>query len=252
MEPVDASISNDSDTEEEEEEEEEIDEALDALFQDDSNEVADSEQGSEEDQDSLPPVEFPPEGAALILPTDVNRYFDRTMTRARNDLIRMTIVKHVRHISAYCSWLLAKLLTTDPDMHRLPTDSEKERLQRCFDEWHELWITQGNWINEMRFLRIPALPTTPEEEIDDNGMRKVRSCLGENLFPELCRMWFLIHYGNLRQQRDHVRAQKINVCDMPPADVPTVHWALSHTQEEFWLEEWPQLWPRHPLRELSP
>lgn len=189
------------------------------------------------------------EGASLTLPTDVNTYFAQMLAHGMSTRLRKciskTILEHMRKISKYCTWLLEKLVShVDSDAYRLPTQSEREKLRQCYDQWLELWITYSTWINEIRPVRLPKRPDTPEELLDRDGMRKVRTSLGVSIFTELCRMWFLIHYGELVQQKHHLAEQHMNVDQLDPEDVPTVHWALCHTQAEFWVDTWPQMWSR--------
>lgn len=206
----------------EDEEEEEDDD-------DEEEEEGDDEQGDE-----------PPENAALVLATDVERYLERKMNARLRALVHKSIVECMRKISNYTQWLLEKIPATHPDIHRLPTRQEKQRLQRCYDSWYELWIAYSPFINELRYIRIPPLPDTPPDELDADGLRKIRSAIGEDIFPQLCRMWYLIHYGELVQQRKQCEQQQ------RPADAPilTTQWSLSHTTEEFWRGEWTRLWPR--------
>lgn len=219
------------DAEEEEEEEEEMEMA-------EEEEEPDEDAGWDDEDD-----ETPPEGAALPTPSDVESYFERKMNARRLKLIHTTVLQHIRKISNYCTWLLQKLLCQDPNQKRLPTRSEVQKLRRCYDQWLELWVTRGTWINELRFIRLAPTPDTPEHLLDQHGLRKVRSALGESVFPELCRMWFLIHYGELKQQKEHLKRHQINVDELDVKDIPSVHWALRHTLAEFWVTDWPQLWP---------
>lgn len=231
----------DQDLEEEEmeEEEEPASESVAELFRDDINDGANGDDGDDGDDG-----EVPPQGAGLPLPRDLEKYFERKMNNRLRKLINTTTLEHMRKISAYCTWLLKKLLSTDPNEHRLPSRSECQQLRQCYDHWLELWVTNGTWVNELRFIRLPPTPDTPEDQLDHEGRRKVRSALGESVFPELCRMWFLFHYGELKQQKEHLRRNQINVNELEPKDVPSVHWALQHTRQEFWFDEWPNLWPK--------
>lgn len=125
--------------------------------------------------------------------------------------VEVSIMQRLRAASQYTS-TIAKTLLQNPTAR--VSVAHREKMMDAYASWIKYWAWQSHYLNEVRRVELPPLPTTPRDELTKDGFRQELECMSSNIIGEVARMYFLAHLSD---------------------DLST--WALSDTREDFWITQ---------------
>lgn len=107
--------------------------------------------------------------------------------------IEVKILTRLRNASQMTSTVAKNLLQ---DSTYTISDSIRKQFQDAYKSWFKYWAWQHAYLNEIRRVDLPPLPTTPADELTKDGYRQELECMSSNMIGEIARMYFLCHLGN--------------------------------------------------------
>jgi hypothetical protein len=141
--------------------------------------------------------------------TGVPGYGTMGTTRAQ---IEVAILQRLRQASQFTS-TIARNMLQNPN-YRI-SQAHKTFMLDAYRSWIKYWSWQSHYLNEIRRVELPPLPSTPRDELTKDGFRQEFECMSANIIGEVARMYFLAHWTE-----DQVST-----------------WSLNDTREDFWVEQ---------------
>ena len=147
------------------------------------------------------------------LPRLTNRLPVFTDPEKEMDEVREEVIRALVKLSAWTTEM-AHIITKKPMSKEL-----KVKAMELFTSWLKYWAFQAPYINEYKIVELDPLPTTPSDELTEDGYRRIRESLASYVISEISRLYFLLSFDNFEDQQ----------------------WKLADTTQDWWIEDWSEL-----------
>lgn len=102
---------------------------------------------------------------------------------------------------------LARKVLNDKEYSLEP---HRPEMKRCFESWLKYWCEENAFINEFKWVDLPPLATSTEEDLTVEKKRRLKESTAMLLMPEMARLFFLYFHG--------------------------IEWCLNDSVGDFWLD----------------